>query len=74
MYHTALVYGELTVSAGAASLIIATGPVFTALLSFVFLGERLRPAGILGFSLALRGPCLSGWVRGVGCPLAPGPS
>lgn len=43
VYHTALVYGELTVSAGAASLLIATGPVFTALLSYFLLGERLKP-------------------------------
>lgn len=45
VYHTALVYGELTVSAGAASLLIAMGPVFTALLSHFFLGERLGRRG-----------------------------
>ncbi|MDM7324681.1 MAG: DMT family transporter [Thermus sp.] len=72
VYHTALVYGELTVSAGAASLIIATGPVFTALLSFVFLGERLRPAGILGFSLALAGSMLIGVGEGGGVSFSPG--
>jgi drug/metabolite transporter (DMT)-like permease len=44
VYHTALVYGELSVSAGAASLLIATGPVFTAVLSYFFLKLDLRGA------------------------------
>ena len=41
IYHVALNYGEMTVQAGAASLLIAAGPVFTALMSTAFLGERL---------------------------------
>lgn len=72
VYHTALAYGELTVSAGAASLLIATGPVFTALLSYVFLGERLKPAGVLGFSLALVGSLLIAVGEGGGVSLSPG--
>lgn len=72
VYHTALVYGELSVSAGAASLLIATGPVFTALLSYFFLGERLRPLGVLGFALALLGSFLIAFGEGGGLALSPG--
>uniref|UniRef100_A0A7V4A1E1 DMT family transporter n=1 Tax=Thermus tengchongensis TaxID=1214928 RepID=A0A7V4A1E1_9DEIN len=72
LYHTALVYGELWVSAGAASLLIATGPVFTALLSYLLLGERLRPLGVLGFGLALLGAALIGFGEGGGFAFSPG--
>ncbi|GLV47007.1 membrane protein [Thermus sp. LT1-2-5] len=72
VYHTALVYGELTVSAGAASLLIATGPVFTALLSHLLLGERLGPREVLGFGLALGGSALIAWGEGGGVALSPG--
>lgn len=72
LYHTALVYGELTVSAGAASLLIATGPVFTALLSYFFLGERLRPLGVLGLGLALLGASLIAFGEGGGFAFSPG--
>ncbi|KHG65039.1 membrane protein [Thermus sp. 2.9] len=72
VYHTALVHGELTVSAGAASLLIATGPVFTALLSHLLLGERLRPRGVVGFGLALLGSALIAWGEGGGVALSPG--
>jgi drug/metabolite transporter (DMT)-like permease len=54
-YQLALNYGELTVSAGAASLIIASGPVFTALFASLFLGERLSGLGWLGIALSFAG-------------------
>ena len=41
VYHVSLNFGEQTVSSGAAALLISAGPVFVALLSMVFLGERL---------------------------------
>lgn len=72
LYHTALVYGELSVSAGAASLLIATGPVFTAVLSRFFLRERLRPLGVLGFALALLGSLLIAFGEGGGLAFSPG--
>lgn len=72
VYHLALAYGELTVSAGAASLLIATGPVFTALLSYLFLGERLRPLGVLGLALAFGGSLLIAFGEGGGMVLTPG--
>jgi drug/metabolite transporter (DMT)-like permease len=48
VYHTALNAGELRVSAGATSLIIAAAPAITALLARFFLGERLPLLGWLG--------------------------
>jgi drug/metabolite transporter (DMT)-like permease len=72
LYHTALVYGELSVSAGAASLLIATGPVFTAVLSYFFLKERLRLLGVLGFALALLGSLLIAFGEGGGLAFSPG--
>src|ERR687883_923163 len=45
LYNVALNYGQLTASAGAASLIIASIPIFTALLAVAFLEERLDALG-----------------------------
>jgi len=58
VYHLALNYGEQTVSAGAASMLIASGPIFTALLATAFLGERLRIWGWLGILLGFVGVAL----------------
>ncbi|MGH9319787.1 MAG: DMT family transporter [Vicinamibacteria bacterium] len=57
-YHLALNYGEQTVSAGAASLLVNTTPLFTVLLAVVFLGERLSPRGGLGIAVAFAGATL----------------
>ena len=45
LYHVALNYGEVTVSAGAASILINTAPIFTALLAATVLRERLKALG-----------------------------
>jgi len=58
VYHVALSYGEVTVTAGAASLLIAAGPVFTALLAAVFLGERLKLPGWAGIGISFAGAAL----------------
>jgi drug/metabolite transporter (DMT)-like permease len=58
VYHLALNYGEMSVSAGAASLIVASAPVFTALLATAFLGERLLLWGWLGIALSFTGVAL----------------
>ena len=55
IYHTALNAGERTVSAGAASLLINTGPIWTALIAMAFLGERLGTRGWIGTALAFLG-------------------
>jgi len=58
IYHLALNYGELHVSAGAASLIIATAPAITAVVAFFMLGDRLPPLGWLGFLVSFAGVLL----------------
>ncbi len=55
VYHVGLAYGEVTVEAGAASLIIASVPVFTALLAMAFLGEKLRAWGWVGSAASFAG-------------------
>ena len=72
VYHVALNYGELTVSAGAASLLIASGPVFTALLAVVFSGERLPPLGWAGIATGFVGVALIALGEGGGLRFSPG--
>ena len=58
VYHTALNFGELRVSAGATSLIIASAPAITALLAWVFRGERLPALGWAGSAMSFLGVAL----------------
>lgn len=58
VYHVALNFGEVTVGAGAASVLINTAPVFTALLAVAFLGERLAPLGWVGMAVSFSGAFL----------------
>ncbi|WP_022801218.1 DMT family transporter [Deinococcus ficus] len=58
LYHVFLNYGEVSVPAGTASLIIAAGPVITALLATRFLGERLSALGWAGTLVSLSGVAL----------------
>lgn len=55
LYNVALNHGQLSASAGTASLIIASIPLFTALLAVAFLGERLRLAGWSGIAVGFLG-------------------
>ncbi|MFO7677620.1 MAG: DMT family transporter [Thermoplasmatota archaeon] len=55
VYHLGLNYGELYISASAASLIIATIPLFTILLSVLFLKEKITRSILLGFILSFVG-------------------
>ena len=55
IYHPALNAGERTVSAGASSLLINTGPIWTALIAMALLGERLGLRGWIGTALAFLG-------------------
>jgi len=72
VYHLALNFGEVTVHAGAASLLISAGPVFTALLSTLFLHERLTGVGWGGILLALAGVALIALSGGRGPHFTPG--
>ena len=52
IYHIALTYGELRVTAGSAGLIIASAPIFTAILAIFFLKEHMKIWGWLGVFLS----------------------
>lgn len=72
VYHVALNFGEMTVHAGAASLLIAAGPVFTALLSAAFLRERLTRTGWGGILVAFAGVAIIALSSGKGLRFTPG--
>ncbi len=72
VYHVGLAYGEVTVEAGAASLIIASVPVFTALLAVALLGERLGAWGWAGSGASFAGVVLISAGEGGGLALDPG--
>jgi drug/metabolite transporter (DMT)-like permease len=55
VYHFGLNYGEQYITAGAASLIIATSPVYILILATVFLKEKITFFKFLGIILALFG-------------------
>ncbi|WP_168792684.1 DMT family transporter [Paraburkholderia aromaticivorans] len=58
LYNALLNTGEKTVAAGAASFIVNTLPIFTALLAAVLLGERFNRWGWLGSLISLAGIAL----------------
>jgi drug/metabolite transporter (DMT)-like permease len=72
VYHVVLNYGQITVSAGAASILIGTAPIFTALWATAFLGEHLRAWGWVGFAMGLFGATLVSVGEGGGFGLDPG--
>ncbi len=72
IYHTTLNYGEVTVTAGSASLLVNTAPVFTALLATGFLGERLRRWGWAGIAVSFLGAALIGFGESAGLDFDPG--
>lgn len=55
LYNALLNAGEMTVAPGAASFIVNTLPIFTAVLAVIFLGERINRWGWLGSLLSLGG-------------------
>ena len=72
VYHVALNIGEVTVTAGAASLIIAAVPIFSALLATAFTGERLTRWGWAGILLSFGGVALIVLGEGEGVRFDPG--
>ena len=58
VYHLALNYGSERVSAGAASLIIATAPAMTAILAAVVERDRLPALGWVGSAVSFAGVAL----------------
>jgi len=70
-YNLALNYGETRVSAGAASLLIASTPIWTALLAAVALRERISLRGCLGVLVSFAGVALIASGEGEGIHLSP---
>lgn len=58
VYHAGVTFGQETVSAGTASMIVAASPLFTALIAIVGLRERLSRAGWLSLLLGFIGVVL----------------
>jgi len=61
LYHIALNYGEQSIPAGTASLIVGSSPIFTAILASFFLKDRLGWIGVLGITMAFIGLFLISW-------------
>jgi drug/metabolite transporter (DMT)-like permease len=66
VYHVALNAGERTVTAGAASMLIASAPIFSALLARIALHERLRVWGWIGIAISFLGVSLIAIAEGGG--------
>jgi len=66
VYHTALNYGEISVTAGAASLLIASTPALTALLAVIFLKEKMNRWGWIGIATSFFGVFLVTLGEGTG--------
>ncbi len=71
-YHLSLNVGEMTVTAGSASMLISSTPIFTALLAHFFLKERFRPIGWVGVALSFSGVALIAFGEGGGVHLETG--
>jgi terminal-alkyne amino-acid exporter len=54
-YQLLLSWGEVHVAAGTASLIVATNPIYSAVIAVVVLGERMHPRQAIGAAVALAG-------------------
>jgi drug/metabolite transporter (DMT)-like permease len=72
VYHSALNYGQVTVTAGSASFLVQTAPVFATLLAVGFLGERLSVRGWMGILVSVAGAGLIALGEAGGLQLAPG--
>lgn len=70
-YNIALNYGETRVTAGAASLLIASVPIWTALAARVWLHERLTAFGWCGVLMSFAGVALIASGEGEGIHLSP---
>ncbi|PEE57571.1 DMT family transporter [Bacillus cereus] len=64
IYHIALNYGEKTVNAGSASLIISVTPIVTAIFASVFLNEKMKLNGWIGGVMSFAGIALISFSQG----------
>jgi drug/metabolite transporter (DMT)-like permease len=66
IYHAALNYGEVRVTAGAASFLINTAPIWTSLLAAYFLRESLPLLAWLGIAISFSGVLVIAFGEGAG--------
>jgi len=71
VYHLALTFGELKVTAGSASLLIASVPVFTAILAIFILKEKIKVWGWVGIIISFLGVSLVALGEGEGVKFEP---
>lgn len=71
LYNLALNYGELRVTAGAASLLVSSTPIWAALIAMFALRERLSWTGWAGVLLSFGGVALIALGEGHGLRFAP---
>lgn len=71
VYHTSLNIAEMRVSAGSAGILIASSPIFTALLAVAFLKERLSTKAWLGVLTGFVGAVLVALGEGGGVRVEP---
>lgn len=55
LYHLFVTFGMETISAGTAGMLVGSGPIFTALIAFFVLKERLTKLGWLGLVIGFIG-------------------
>jgi drug/metabolite transporter (DMT)-like permease len=72
VYHLGLNYGQVHVKAGPAAFLINSGHIFTALLAYWILKERLSLIGWLGMFVSLGGVTMLAFKDGAGFNLEPG--
>ena len=71
-YHLSLNVGEMTVTAGSASMLIGSTPIFTAIFAHFLLGERFHAVGWLGVIISFLGVALIALGEGSGVHLETG--
>jgi len=71
IYHLALAYGEIKVTAGSASLLIASAPIFTAILAIFILREKINAWGWTGILISFLGVALVTLGEGKGIKFEP---
>jgi len=71
VYQLALSYGEIKVTAGSASLLIASGPIFTAILAMLILREKINIWGWTGILISFFGITLVTLGEGKGVRFEP---
>lgn len=58
LYNIALNFGELSITAGEASFMVNTVPIFTTLLAYLFLKERISQKFVIGMGISFLGVTL----------------